>query len=653
MPSKWNPTEAAACGDELSLLAYTSRLLGSDPDLVLAGGGNTSVKTRERDITGREVEVLRVKGSGHDLGKIQADGFAPLRMERLHELLTVDQLGDSVMMNEFRCALTDSAAPDPSVEALLHALLPQKWVLHTHADAIVTLTHVPDEGLVSRVLGDDVLVVPFIMPGFILAKQASILWAEQAGPGTVGLLLRGHGLFTVGDTAEEAYERHMALVDKAVAYIDAHTSPIAAGPELPRVPMAELAQLRKQVSDAAGAPMVMSRFTEGPTSAFVSRSDLSRVTQQGPVTPDHSLRTKRVPQLGADVAGYTSAYEAYVDENERRRGDQVKRLDPAPRVILDPRLGMLTAGRTAKDAAIAREVYLHTMEVIDDAEQLGGYVAPTAAEIFDVEYWELEQAKLKREGKPARFTGYVALVTGASTGIGRACVQTLLAQGAAVVGTGRHENIRDVASGDNYLGLIADARDPEAMQDVLQQTAERFGGLDILIANAGIYVKTAPISELDEDVWENVLSTNLDAVARLYRDAYPLLEASPVKGRVVLISSKNVAAPGPGVAAYSASKAAATQLSRVAAMEWAPKGIRVNMVTPDAVFDTAIWTDERIAIRAKTYGLSVEDYKLRNLLRTEITSELVARAVLHLASDDFSATTGAQVPIDGGNDRVI
>lgn len=652
MPSKWNPS-AADSSDPVSLIAYASRLLGGDPDLVLHGGGNTSVKTREPDITGREVDVLRVKGSGHDLGRIKADGFAPLRIDRLHELLQVDRLGDAQMMNELRCALTDSSAPDPSVEALLHARLPHQWVLHTHADAIVTLTHVPDETLVQRVLGTDVLVVPFIMPGFDLAKLMSTLWAEQATPITSGIVLRGHGLFTVGDTAEQAYERHISLVDAAVAYLAEHTQPPVPDPELPVVPMTELADIRRQISEAAGAPMIVTRHTDEVTAAFVARDDLAEITQQGPATPEHALRTKRVPQLGTDIAAYVADYEAYVDENEQRRGDKVHRLDPAPRVILDPRLGMLTAGRTVKDATIARDVYAHTMKIIADAVQLGGYIAPTPAEIFDVEYWELEQAKLKREGKPARFTGYVALVTGASTGIGRACAQQLVAQGAAVVGTGRHENIHDVASAPNYLGVQADVRDTEAMRAVLQQTAERFGGLDILIANAGIYSPTAPIAELDSEVWTKVMGTNVDAVAGLYRDAYPLLEASPVGGRVVVISSKNVAAPGPGVAAYSASKAAVTQLSRIAAMEWAPKGIRVNLVTPDAVFDTGIWSDELIAIRAQSYGMSVEDYKLRNLLRTEITSELVAKAVLHLASDDFAATTGAQVPIDGGNDRVI
>ncbi|WP_028709173.1 bifunctional aldolase/short-chain dehydrogenase [Propionicicella superfundia] len=651
--SRWNAAEAAALTDPVEQLAYVSRLLGSDPDLVLHGGGNTSVKSTVTDITGAIVDTLLVKGSGYDLATIPPKGFAPLRLARLRELLDVARLDDTRMMSELRCALLDGGAPDPSVEALLHAALPQPWVLHTHADAIVTLTHVPDEGLVSRVLGPDVLVVPYIMPGFDLARLASRLWAEQASGTTVGLVLRGHGLFTVGATAEEAYTRHLALVDRAAAHLAAAVGPAPTPGALPGVPGVELAALRRSLSEAAGAPLVMSRHVDVATAAFVARDDLATVTQQGPATPEHSIRTKRVPLVGTDVAAYVAAYEAYVAENEARRGSPVTRLDPAPRVVLDPRLGMLTAGRTVKDADIARDVYRHTMRVITAATACGGYVAPTAEEIFDVEYWDLEQAKLRRAGTPARFTGYVVLVTGASTGIGRACARAFLAQGAAVVGTGRHENVQEVSDSPAYLGLVADVRDADAMQEVLQRTAERFGGIDILVANAGVYSPPAPIAALDDDVWRNVLGTNLDAVARLFRDIHPYLAASPVGGRVVVVSSKNVAAPGPGVAPYSASKAAVTQLARVAALEWAPEGIRVNLVTPDAVFDTALWNEDLIASRARKYGLSVEDYKLRNLLRTEITSDLCAAAVLHLASDDFSATTGAQVPIDGGNDRVI
>jgi rhamnose utilization protein RhaD (predicted bifunctional aldolase and dehydrogenase)/NAD(P)-dependent dehydrogenase (short-subunit alcohol dehydrogenase family) len=653
MPSRWNASVADALTEPVERLAYVSRLLGSDPGLVLHGGGNTSVKAAVADVTGTRVDALFVKGSGYDLATIPAKGFAPLRLARLRELLGVDRLDDARMMSELRCALLDAQAPDPSVEALLHASLPQPWVLHTHADAIVALTHVPDEGLAARVLGPDVLVVPYVMPGFDLAKLASRVWAEQATDATVGLVLRGHGLFTVGATAEEAYDRHIALVDRARAHLDAAVGPLPTPRPLPDVPGVELANLRRELSLAAGAPLVVSRHVDDATAAFVARADLDTVTQQGPATPEHSIRTKRVPLVGTDVAGFVAAYEAYVSENEARRGSAVTRLDPAPRVVLDPRLGMLTAGRTVKDADIARDVYQHTMGIVTAAVACGGYLAPSAAEIFDVEYWDLEQAKLRRAGSPARFAGYVALVTGASTGIGRACARALLAQGAAVVGTGRHDNVHEVSDAPGYLGVVADVRDGEAMRLVLHRAAERFGGIDILVANAGVYSPTAPIASLDDDVWSNVMSTNVDAVARLFRDVHPYLVASPVGGRVVVVSSKNVAAPGPGVAPYSASKAAVTQLARVAALEWAPEGIRVNLVTPDAVFDTALWTDDSIAVRAANYGLSVDDYKLRNLLRTEITSDLVATAVLHLASDDFSATTGAQIPIDGGNDRVI
>lgn len=653
MPAPWDPNDAAQHTDPVGLLAHVSRLLGGDPDLVLHGGGNTSVKHTVTDVTGAQVAALFVKGSGHDLATIGPDGFAPLRLDRLRELLGVARLGDAEMMNQLRCALLDAGAPDPSVEALLHAMLPHPWVLHTHADAIVTLTHVPDESLAARVLGEDVIVVPYVMPGFVLAKLAATLWAEQATDATVGLVLRGHGLFTVGDTAQEAYARHVELVGRAAAHLAEHATPPGPGRPPPAVDAVELAGIRERLSRAAGAPLVVTRHTDPAAAAFVARPDLATVTQHGPATPEHAIRTKRVPLVGTDIDGYVAEYERYVAENEERRGTRVQRLDPAPRVLLDPRLGMLTAGRTATDADAAADLYHHTMRIIGDAEHLGGYRAPSPAEIFDVEYWELEQAKLRRAGGAKRFTGYVALVTGASSGIGRACVEALLREGAAVVGTGRRESVREVSDSPAYLGVTADARDAAAMRGVLDRTVERFGGLDVLVPNAGVYSPPAPIAELSDEVWGDVMGTNVDAVARLYRDAHPLLARSPVGGRVVVVSSKNVAAPGPGVAPYSASKAAVTQLSRVAALEWAADGIRVNLVTPDAVFDTGIWSEELIAQRAENYGLSVEDYRMRNLLRTEITSALVATAVLHLASDDFAATTGAQVPVDGGNDRVI
>jgi NAD(P)-dependent dehydrogenase (short-subunit alcohol dehydrogenase family) len=399
--------------------------------------------------------------------------------------------------------------------------------------------------------------------------------------------------------------------------------------------------------------MVVTRHTDSRTAGFVARSDLGSLATRGPATPDHVIRTKRVPMVGTDLDAFAADYRAYFDANKDRRGVALTMLDPAPRVVLDPRLGMLTIGRRGKDSDIARDIYLHTMDVIEGAETLGGYQALPAADLFDVEYWELEQAKLRLAGAAPAMAGRVAFVTGAASGIGRACAAALLAAGASVVGVDLSDSVADAFAGPEWLGLQLDVTDTDATAEAIRRGVERFGGLDVLVVAAGIFPTSAPIAELDAGAWRRTMAVNVDSVASLFSAAHPLLALAPRGGRVVVIASKNVPAPGPGAAPYSASKAALTQLSRVAALEWAGDGIRVNMVHPDAVFDTALWTPELIAERAARYGMSVEDYKRRNLLHTEITSADVGALTVALCGPAFVATTGAQIPIDGGSDRVV
>jgi NAD(P)-dependent dehydrogenase (short-subunit alcohol dehydrogenase family) len=365
------------------------------------------------------------------------------------------------------------------------------------------------------------------------------------------------------------------------------------------------------------------------------------------------IRTKRVPLVGRDVAAYAEQYRASFAEHRHRRGLPLTMLDPAPRIVLDPELGMLTVGRTAKDAAIAADIYHHTMPVLERSEDhLGGYVALPPGELFDLEYWDLEQAKLRLAGPPAPMAGTVALVTGAASGIGRACVTTLSARGAALVGLDRDRSVESL-SGPASLGIVADVTDPEQQRLALAAAVERFGGVDVVVVSAGVFGASVPIDGMPADEWRRVFAVNVDAVASLFSIVHPVLRESPVGGRVAVVASKNVPAPGRGAAAYSSSKAALTQLCRVAALEWADDGIRVNVVHPDAVFDTGLWTPELLAERAAWYGLTVDDYKRRNLLRTEVTARGVAEVVVALCSDAFSATTGAQVPVDGGNERVV
>ncbi len=635
---KWD--DAKTFEGPLDELVYGSRLIGQDPDLVLHGGGNTSVKVTIPDVTGAATEVLYVKGSGWDLASIEPAGFAPLRLNRLRELLTVPRLSDRQMMNELRCALLDSTAPDPSVETLLHALLPHNAVLHSHADAIVTITNTADgEALVRKLYGDRVVVVPYVMPGFQLARACAELFRD----GTVGMVLLNHGLFTFGEDTKEAYRRHIQLVGEVEEFLSAHQTVHRRHEVTPTISGPEIAELRAKVSTLAGKPMIVSQH---PAGSFVERPDLAAIAR-GPATPDHVIRTKRVPLIGRDLDTYAAEYRAYFAEHAGDR--ELIMLDPAPRVILDPTLGMLTVGSTAKDADIAHDIYAHTITVIERAEAIGGYRALPPGDLFDVEYWELEQAKLNRGTASGPLTGEVALVTGAASGIGRACVEALRAKGASVVGL----DLTPTDTNRDYLGVQADVTDPEAVARALDQGVRRFGGIDIVVPSAGVFPAAMPIAELAPDTWRRTFAVNTDAIATLLRQAHPYLTRAPRGGRVVVIASKNVAAPGPGAAAYSASKAAVTQLARVAALEWAADNIRVNLVHPDAVFDTGLWTDEILAQRAAHYGMTVEQYKRRNLLGKEITSADVARVVAELCTDTFASTTGAQIPIDGGNDRVV
>lgn len=660
MDSLWDEREAAACPDDLALRVYSSRLLGRDPELVLHGGGNTSLKARRATIFGDEEEVLYVKGSGWDLATITAAGFAPVALDHLLRLARLEQLSDLEMARELRLATRDPAAPAPSVEAILHAILPYTFVDHSHADALIAVTNNPDGAAhVAEIYGDSVVVIPYVMPGFALARVVAAEFPRRAGPQTVGMVLLNHGLFTFGATARESYERHIELVSRAEAYLAARNAWRIAVPDVPAPagPLRnDLAALRRAISAAAGTPLILSCHTDPACLDFARRDDVAQLAGQGPATPDHVLRTRRLPLIGRDVDAYVAAYRrefAELTPRDAQGAPALRMLDPAPRIVLDPEFGMCALGRTAREAAVAAEIYRHTMTIIRRAAALGGYQALPAADIFAVEYWDLEQAKLRKGDNPPPFTGEVALVTGAASGIGKACVAALHARGAAVVALDVNPAVGELFHGPGLLGLTCDVRDEVAVTAALEAGVCAFGGLDMLVLNAGIFPPSSPIAGLTTQTWEQVMGVNLDANLLLLRETHPLLKLAPRGGRVAIIGSKNVPAPGPGAAAYSASKAALTQLARVAALEWGADGIRVNVLHPNAVFDTGIWTEEVLRTRAASYGLSVEQYKTNNVLRVEVTSRHVAELAAELCGPLFACTTGAQIPIDGGNDRVI
>ena len=657
MKSLWNDQEAACFKSDLALRVYTSRLLGRDPSLVLHGGGNTSVKVTENNILGEPLNILYVKGSGWDLESIDEPGFAPVMMDHLIALSKLDSLSDPQMVNELKTHTIAAGAPTPSVEAILHAVLPYKYVDHTHADAIVTLTNTADGAArIREVYGDSVVVLPYVMPGFDLARECARRFAVESGPNTVGMVLLNHGIFSFGATARESYERMISLVSRAEEYLTEKNAWVLspAAQALPAQALrADLSALRGRLSEQAGAPMLLSTYSNDKTLAFARHPDVAHIAQQGPATPDHVIRTKRLPMLGRGVDAYIENYKAYFAEHAPHTREPKTMLDPTPRVILDPAWGMSTVGRSAKEAAIVADIYDHTMDVILRAETLGGYQALSARDLFDMEYWDLEQAKLQKGGTPPPFSGEIALVTGAASGIGKACVDALLSRGAAVVGLDINAAVVNLHGKPAFKGIHCDVSDESQLIAALEIATRRFGGLDMLILNAGVFPPGRRIADLDNAEWQRVMAINLDANLALLREAHPLLKLAPRGGRVVVIGSKNVPAPGPGAAAYSASKAALNQLARVAALEWGGDNIRINSLHPNAVFDTGLWSEEVLQARAAHYGLSVEQYKTNNLLKVEVTSRDVAELAAEMCGALFGKTTGAQVPVDGGNDRVI
>jgi rhamnose utilization protein RhaD (predicted bifunctional aldolase and dehydrogenase)/NAD(P)-dependent dehydrogenase (short-subunit alcohol dehydrogenase family) len=587
---------------------------------------------------------------------IEAAGFTPVTLGYVRRLAALSSLSDPQMVNELNTHTLRAGAPSPSVETILHASLPHPYVDHTHADAVLSVSNAPDgEKRVREIYGDRVVVIPYIMAGFDLAAYCAREFPRQAGKRTIGMVLLSHGIFSFGKDARESYERMIELVSMSEEYLQRkkawHFAAQAARPGAAK--REEIAQLRRAISDQAGTPLVL-RVNDSPKFlGFAQRTDVERLSQQGPATPDHVIRTKPFPMLGRDVGAYARKYREYYERHAAQAKEKKTMLDAAPRMALDPTLGFVAAGRTAKDTAIVEELYEHTIDVILRAEALGGWRALEQRHTFDIEYWDLEQAKLRKAGSAPPFTGEVVLVTGAASGIGKACVESYLKRGAAVVALDRNPAIESLWKRPDVLGVTCDLTEAKAIDTAFDAAVKRFGGIDMLVLNAGIFPSSQAIRDIPAESWRSAMSVNVEANLLVMQACHPLLKLAPRGGRVVVIGSKNVPAPGPGAAAYSASKAALNQLARVAALEWAKDGIRINTLHPNQVFDTALWTDEVLASRAKAYNMTVEQYKKNNLLRTEVSSKDVAELAAELCGPLFAKTTAAQVPVDGGNERVV
>ena len=659
---------------EPALLAYRSNLLGRDRAVANVGGGNTSVKTTERDHAGHEVPVLWVKGSGTDLATIRADGFTGLRLAEIEPLFERDAMTDAEMVAYLaRCQL-DPAMPRCSIETLLHAFVPAPHVDHTHPDAINAICGSADgERLARECFGDDVAWIPYIRPGFELSRQIGA--AVRANLNLRAVLMAKHGLVCWGDTAEQSYRRTIEVINQAARFVRERAAdpPQGAAPLDDERADAVLAALLPVLRGAVGGSKVLTVDRSPDVLEFVTRADAAELTQIGAACPDHLVHTRRKPlwvpydpdtddlaALAARVreraAAFREAEGAYVHGHAADRppdgGDPAPppdEIDLNPRVVLIERVGMVAVGRARKTSLVARDLFHRAIVVQRSAAALDRFVSLTDGEAFAVEYWPLELYKLSLAPPPAELTGKVALITGAAGGIGRAVAEALAAAGAEIVATdldaGRIET--------GELALAMDVTDEAAVHDAYRAATLAYGGVDIVVSSAGL-ASSAPITETSLDLWE----TNYAVLARGYflvaREAFRLLEAQGTGGSIVFVASKNALVAGKAAAAYSSAKAAELHLARCLAAEGGASGIRVNTVNPDAVLrGSRIWDSTWREERAQAYGIEPEDleehYRKRTALGVNVLPEDIAAAVLHFASDARSGkSTGNILNVDGG-----
>jgi len=517
MKSRWNETEAARCADALALRAYTSRLLGSDKSLVMHGGGNTSVKLTQPNLFGESEDILYVKGSGSSLETIQPSDFVPVRLAGVRRLIERDSLSSRRMAEEFGAQALRPGVP--SIESILHAILPYKYVEHTHADTVLAVANTVNGARhLQSAFGDRALIVPYHHSGLALAKACAAVFTAQASSRTIGMVLLHHGVLAFGHSARESYEHMIALVDAAEAYLhrqDAWTlSGLSREAKDARPTTAAIAALRRDISSAAGFPLLLTRRDDPLIHGFVNRPDAAPITQQGPATPHHAIFTKRVPLLGVDVAAFSAQYRQYIQENRPATAEECF-LDPAPRITLTPEFGLCAAGISAHHANAAAEIYRHTIEIISRASLLDTYQALPPAEILaaEIEYGGFEHALLARRTPANRWLGEIALVAHADSPVGQPCIAALLEGGAAVAGLERGTATDDNRWTPAYQGITCATTDKNTRERALEQLVDTFGGLDMLI--------TDDLS--------------------LIEPCLPLLKLSPSQGRVAFLSPQGQA----------------------------------------------------------------------------------------------------------------
>ena len=679
--NKWKDEDAAvlveAAGNdpadrELALRVYTSRLIGSDLDLVMHGGGNTSVKLTRRDLFGHDIEVLHVKGSGWDLATIEAAGLPAVRLAPLRELRALEALSDEDMINVQRCNLLDSTSPNPSVETLLHAYLPHIYVDHTHATAMLTLASLPEaEAVVKEIFGDKMAVVPFIMPGFELAKLAAEIYEKS--PGVEGLLLLNHGHFAFGATARQSYDRLIAQTNRAEKWIERnggaakppsrHPVPEMLAASRPILPVLRgiVGKRLASFSGAQDAPMPVMDLRAGENvKAFLARPDARMFARRGVATPDHVIRTKNYPlyldrqtlaggraAMARAVDDFIRGYEGYFEQNAARFNDEKTMLPPAPNLAWIEGVGVVGIGANARAASVAADLAEQNLVVMANGEDCGGFSPVSEAQVFDMEYWSLEQAKLGKAKAP-KLGGRVVMVTGGGGAIGRATASAFAAQGAEIFLVERDEAALDAALeelGGACGGIALDVTAKGAAVQAVNACIVCFGGLDILVSNAGAAWSGALV-DLDEEALRASFELNFFAHNAFSRQAARVFEMQGRGGQILFNVSKQAVNPGKNFGAYGLPKAATFFLLRQLALELGEKGVRVNGVNADRI-RSGLLNDDFIAERSRARGIDEHSYMAGNLLKREVEARHVGEAFVALALSE--RTTAHLLTVDGGN----
>ena len=679
----WDDEQAAAAaGDrgELGELIYLSNLVGSDPSLTQPGGGNSSLKRSEVDFAGRNVQVLRVKGSGTDLRTIDARGFSGLRLEDLAALRGRETMSDDAMMAFMRASMLDGREPAPSVETPLHAVLPPRFIVHTHDFATQALTDTarPAE-LVGEALGDDVAYIDYVRPGYPLAR--AVMELGPLAPTARGLVLGRHGLIAWGDTAKACYENLRAWIGKAEDFVTeararrgtsaARVTVALSSPERRARAREVLPVLRASLSHRR--PCILHLDDSDEALAFLQQgaARVEALAARGMSTPEHILRCGRAPLVVTDdlsrlpqaavkttldeaLAKYETEYTAAYARQRVRAGADM--LDPVPRVVLLPGLGVVTAMKDKANAVVGNLCYRHVMRVMEAAEALGGFQFLDEGDAVEFEYWPLELAKLNAPER--ELSRQVALVTGAASGIGRAIAERFVVEGAHVVLTDRDDEALQATTAALRLAckdplrvraVAADVTRAEEVARAVSDAVLAYGGLDILVCNAG-FLQAGPIDRLDEATFSRHFEVNVGGTFLAVREAVGVMKAAG-RGAIVFNASKGAFAPTVDNAAYASSKAAVAALARNLAVELGPHGIRVNYINADFV-DTPLMNTlvaQRAALRGIDVAAQTAEYRARNLLRVgPIPPAAVAEAALFLASARSRYTTGSVITVDGG-----